>query len=405
MGQLTVRADTPDHHGSHCDLLWAADDPATHRARVDAIIVPTARRPAYLQDAARLALHLGCPLVTLHSGKWTNAREAAQRLPREVDLLAIDVTDPAGLRLPDFETSRMLAGTRFARRTDISAKRNLGLTLSHMLGWERIVFLDDDIVVPDPLDLSRAAGLLDTHNAVGLSIGGFPDNSVVCHAYREVDGSQKSFIGGGALAVGASRNRSFFPDIYNDDWFYVLDAGKGLQPVAVTGTAIQHPYDPFRNPDRARAEELGDVLAEGIFWLLDQGRSIVDADQRHWTEFLARRKRFIGYVLDMVSRQPMQAGDKARMVAALKAALGRLQHITPCLCRDYLRAWACDRERWQHHIDRLPTQQSRESALRTLARRGKPPLTWHAPRRLETAAWAVRPDHADLLPALTDAIA
>ena len=210
---------------------------------------------------------------------------------------------------------------------------------------------------------------------------------------------------GGALAVGASRNRSFFPDIYNDDWFYVLDAGKGLQPVAVTGTAIQHPYDPFRNPDRARAEELGDVLAEGIFWLLDQGRSIVDADQRHWTEFLARRKRFIGYVLDMVSRQPMQAGDKARMVAALKAALGRLQHITPCLCRDYLRAWACDRERWQHHIDRLPTQQSRESALRTLARRGKPPLTWHAPRRLETAAWAVRPDHADLLPALTDAIA
>jgi hypothetical protein len=33
------------------------------------------------------------------------------------------------------------------------------------------------------------------------------------------------------------------------------------------------PYDLFRTPDRARAEELGDVLAEGIFWLL--GRAAI----------------------------------------------------------------------------------------------------------------------------------
>jgi len=124
--------------------------------------------------------------------------------------------------------------------------------------------------------LSPAAGLLSTYNAVGLSIGGFPDNSVVCHAYRDVGGSQQSFIGGGALAVVLSRNHSFFPKIYNEDWFYLLDAEKGLQPLAVTGAVRQSPYDPYRSPERARAEEFGDVLAEGVFWLLDQRRSVAD---------------------------------------------------------------------------------------------------------------------------------
>ena len=37
-----------------------------------------------------------------------------------------------GLR--DFETSRLLAGTRFACTTDTIAKRNLGLLLAHSIG-------------------------------------------------------------------------------------------------------------------------------------------------------------------------------------------------------------------------------------------------------------------------------
>ena len=106
-----------------------------------------------------------------------------------------------------------------------------------------------------------------------MQIGGFPDHSVVCHAYRQAGGEQQSFIGGGALAVEVKRSKSFFPDIYNDDWFFLLDGSKWLQPIAVRGQVIQQPYDPFRTPDRARAEELGDVLAEGIYWLLDQDRS------------------------------------------------------------------------------------------------------------------------------------
>ncbi len=244
-------------------------------------------------------------------------------------------------------------------------KRNLGLTLCHMVGWDRIIFLDDDIIVRDTAHLPRAAGLLDTHHAVGFTIGGFPDHSVVCHAYRIAGGSQEPFIGGGALAVHVTRNSSFFPDIYNDDWFYLLDAKKGLQPVAITGEVFQKPYDPFK-PKRARAEELGDVLAEGAFWLLDQSSPLMDADLRHWGNFLQRRERFIKHAMSLVQQADIEEGEKGRMMAALKASTGRLARITPELCRDYLRAFATDRERWRHHVDHLPGDQSIWSALRLL---------------------------------------
>ena len=376
-------AATPDHHGSHRDLLWSPDDPSQARG-IDAIIVPTARRPAYLAEAAALAQELSCTLVTLHSKQWTSVAKAAPRLPSDVARISIDVPDPSHVRLPDWKTSRLLNGTVFARRTDLSAKRNLGLVLGRMLGWSRVLFLDDDITELKADDVRRASGLLSTHTAVGLQVGGFPDHSVVCHAYRQAGGPQQSFIGGGALVIELKRASSFFPDIYNDDWFFLLN-DKGIQSVGVTGTVRQYPYDPFRSPDRARAEELGDVLAEGIYWLLDQGRSVIDADKSHWSRFLMKRGRFIKDVVRMVQQdENLESADRDRRVAALKGSLGRLALITPALCESYLHAWVADRQGWNDFlqgpgidgIQQLQGSEQYRAALTSLSRPGSPGLTW-----------------------------
>jgi hypothetical protein len=368
----------PDHHGSHRDLLWAPSVDSSPAGRgVDAIVVPTFRRPAYLAGAADLARELDCFLITLHSGPWTTAAKAADRLSADVNLIAIDIPEPAPLNLPPWQTSRLLAGTVFARKTDLSAKRNLALILSRMAGWSRILFLDDDITGLNPDDVRKASELLDAHNSVGLGIDGFPDHSVVCHAYREAGGDQQSFIGGGALAVEVNRVDSFFPDIYNDDWFFLLDGKDSIQPTAVAGQVIQYPYDPFRNPDRARAEELGDVLAEGIYWLLDRGQPIADADEAYWAGFLVKRRRFILGVLDMVKADDtLEPHDQARRIAALKGSMGRLALVTPILCERYLRAWAADRQRWLNHVEQLPADQEFPRVLASLSRQGCPPLKW-----------------------------
>jgi glycosyltransferase involved in cell wall biosynthesis len=359
-------------------LLWTDQAVLLPPAKVDAIIVPTVRAPGYLEDAATVATRLDCPLVTLHSGKSTRAEQAAQRFSKALDLIAIDVSDPKNLRLPDTMTSRMLQGTRFARRIDTSHKRNLGLVLSHMMRWERVVFLDDDIRVPDPDHLRQAVGLLDTYNAVGLALGGFPDNSVVCHAYRAVGGAHQSLIGGGALAIDVSRSRSFFPDIYNEDWFYLLDDEGGIQPTTVTGMAIQRPYDPFQSTSRVRSEGFGDVLATGVFSLLERGSSWADADERYWQEFITRRHEFIDLVLNDIVRAVIEPGEKARLVEIIRAARGRLALITPGMCHYYLRSWMADRIAWQRHIRRLPHRNENRGPLRWLSAKGKPPLTYYS---------------------------
>ena len=335
------------HHGTHRELL---DKPsvAVFPADVDAIIVPTARRVATLKHAIQLAEKLECTLVVL-SSKWSSARDAVALAEGRTALIAIDIEElPAGV-VPAFRTCQVLRGTPFERRTDLSLKRNFGLLLSQLIGWERVVFLDDDIEVPEVTDLREAAGLTDRYAGVGLKIDGMPDNSVVCHAYRDAGGRQDTFVGGGAMAVGTKTVTSFFPNIYNEDWFYLL-GDDGLRPTTSTGTAIQRPYDPYRE-QRARMEELGDVLAEGLFWLLDNGRSLRDADSAHWRTFLRERAGFITDVIRMVEGTDRDPALRRRMLAALKASRGRSQCITPDLCVRYIDAWRDDRDNWRRHVD------------------------------------------------------
>jgi hypothetical protein len=379
-GRVTAFQETYLHHESHRELLCPTAGPEPADWSLDAVIVPTARPVASLAEAARLAEALGCPLVTLHSAGRTSSAEAARCLGRDVDLIAIDVSPEAErLNLPDWETSRLLAGTVFARRGDVSAKRNLGLMLSYMMGWSRVLFLDDDITKLNPDDMRAAGALLGQYNAVGFHNDGYPDNSVACHAHRMAGVRQQAFLGSGALAVDLGRSGSFFPDIYNDDWFYLLDGDKHLQPTTVTGHIHQHPYDPFASPDRARSEELGEVLAEGLSWQMDQDRSVAEADQLYWSGFLPRRAQFLHSVLELVEKSVIAIHEKDRQTAALRGALERLSLITPALCEGYLRAWAADRRQWQLHLDQLPTGLPRTVDLALLTRPGSSALTWHRP--------------------------
>jgi hypothetical protein len=336
-----------NHHASHWQLLAKAG--SINPAPVDAIIVPTARPAQYLRTAIGLAKLQRCPLVVLCSRLASAEATVRMAALMDIDVVALDVAAlPPGL-LPPFRTSAVLRGTRFDMSVDTSMKRNLGLLLAQAIGWERIVFLDDDITVPDAEDLNSAAGLTHRYAGVGLSIGGFPDNSVVCHAYRDAGGRQDSFIGGGALAVGRQSFTSFFPGIYNEDWFFLLNE-TGLRPSAVTGRAIQASYDPYRETRRARSEELGDSLAEGLFSLLDNGRRLTEADAGFWAKFLHKRRRFIDEVINMAVGTLPDGPDRDRLAAALKAAKGRNWLIEPEMCVAYMDAWRADRKLWERHV-------------------------------------------------------
>nr|BFE64909.1 hypothetical protein GCM10020063_094350 [Dactylosporangium thailandense] len=321
--------------------------------RLDAIIVPSGRPASSIVHAAGLAEELNAPLLVLAS------RQArADAIVREIedngivaDVVAIDV-DSVPKRMPALETAGLLDRTLFRRGTDVSMKRNLALLLSRAIGWRQVMFLDDDITVPDALDVRRAAALLPTRAAVGLHIGGMWDNSVVCHARRELGDRQGTFIGGGALLVPVDRiDGAFFPNVYNEDWFFLLDEA-GIRSVARTGLALQQWYDPFVNPDRARGEELGDTLAEGVFAALSHGKLEDALRPGYWVDFLQVRRRLI---TDLLRRaEATEPGERQiHLITALKAARGRSFLIEPYACARFLRAWERDQASWRRAMENI----------------------------------------------------
>jgi hypothetical protein len=261
---------------------------------------------------------------------------------------AADVTAIRAV-LPPLETTALHRSTQPHHPGDVSFKRNVGLVIARAAGWNRVLFLDDDIVVPNPDDLGAVAAVADGFHAVGLDNMGFHDNSVVCHAYRYIGGRQDTFIGGGALMVRPFETESFFPEIYNEDWLFLL-RNTFLGRVASHGAMIQQPFDPYDNPTRAASQEFGDVIAEGIYWLLDRGSPIRHADAEYWQDALQRRRWFINHIRRRMVNAPDPDGVRGRLLASLNAASDMLAAITPKLCEQYMQAWHRDRATWRRHV-------------------------------------------------------
>jgi hypothetical protein len=358
----TQPIDPTIHHPSHRHLLKKPTGPARHTS-VDAVIVPAARPVDYFDNAVALAGKLGTGVVAMCSGAVTADEAVRLGDTNSVPVIALDVTDePCGL--PTFSTSEFLQNhSDFARPSDTSRKRNLALLLSRLAGWERVLFLDDDIYEVDPADAQAAAGLLGEFDVVGLNNEGYPDNSVTCHVLRllgydaadrnVVSCEQVQFVGIGGMAVSIKLDCSFFPNIYNQDWFFILGLGESPR-IGVTGSMKQRWYDPFEDPDRARREEFGDCLAEGLFWLLDDGQSLKHADLGYWREFIDRRKLFLEYLSSRVNEREFDHTAIAQIRASLARSQEVLAEIQPEFCVEYVERWRSDRDTWRSFLEQRP---------------------------------------------------
>ena len=335
---------------SHRRLL-AQVEAAPGRRPLNAIIVPTIRPASTLTGVIALARSYSAALLVLCSGR-ARASEVAALAGRDRNVTSVDVT---GLRrlMPCFETTEIHRRTQRQPLGDLSLKRNLGLIIARTAGWERILFLDDDIDIPHFTDLEAVASVADHFDAVGLNNNGFEDNSVVCHALRYIGGKQDTFVGGGAMVVRPGATTSFFPDIYNEDWLFLL-RNTSLGSVAAHGTMLQREFDPFDTASRAERQEFGDCLAEGIYWLLDRGSPLRHADTRYWRESLRRRVQLINHIKGRMVNVPARADSRAKLLASLTAALDAHTWITPKMCNSYMNAWHRDRAAWRRHLRNHP---------------------------------------------------
>ena len=350
--------------------------------RLDAVVVPTARSLRFDLPGLRLAHDLAasrrCPLIVMCSREARSQDYPADLLsgarpgPRPKPLVLLDVPNGRHEVLPDFLTTRH--PTARCRSNDVATKRNLALQIGAVAGWRNVLFLDDDVsfdpTAPRSLDLSSLGDALAVLSpggmrAVGWPSRGFDDNSVVGHARRLAGRSQDVFISGAALLVATSRDVPFFPDIYNEDWLFLIGLAISSRTVGDVlgwaGTVNQLDYDPFV-AKRARGEEVGDVLGEGLMNLLEDdgpGMWSTARDEGHWKSVLMARARLLeglSRALDPRSLEP--SVPKARL--ALEAALELHAEIDPSGLAHFVHCWRHDLDVWHAVLRDLTARRPRD---------------------------------------------
>jgi hypothetical protein len=339
------------------------------QASLDAIIVPASRSAVNLDHAVTLARAVDCHLVVLCSLKAKAAevnelldlrnfnRAVVVDLPREYALPKVDLgtSKPSNLGLPYSCVNP---------NGDLSTKRNIGLLLAQMVGWKRIFFLDDDIRDLESSDLREVATMIGPYRAVGMRAVDFPDNSVVCHGHRKTGGYQDVFISGSVLAVHCTETVAFFPEIYNEDWFFFYHAAEAQRLGRHSRDATQLRYDPFADPHRAAGQEFGDVMAEGLYGLLHHRIGADHATSDYWQIFLRSRMRFLEGVL--ARSEMVEPYLRKRIESSIETAMALSQRIEPSMCADYIALWQQDLGAWAQRLKDAPTLLSPKTALREL---------------------------------------
>jgi len=357
---------------THCHLLAhtsARLGGGADQGSLDAIIVPASRPAANLDHAVTLARALSCHLVVICSHR-ARAAEVNELLASRNFTRAIVIDLPTGYTHPtfNFNTSKLdrfdLPADCINPNVNLSTKRNLGLLLAKMLGWERIFFLDDDIRDLSSSDLCRTASMLGPYRAVGMRAVDFPDNSVVCHGHRSTGGNQDVFISGSVLAVHCAESVSFFPEIYNEDWFFFYHYAAARKLGWSGRDATQLCYDPFADPQRAAGQEFGDVLAEGLFGLLHRRIGEDDATGDYWRIFLDARMRFLEAVL--ARAEAVEPYLRGRIVSSVETAIAWSGKISPSMCEGYVKVWKQDLDAWQQRLTKIPRLPSAKAALSEL---------------------------------------
>jgi hypothetical protein len=392
-------AEPPTHQASHQDVIAQVPNrrgrsgdlpPLPAPLHLGGVIIPTSRPYSSLSAPFALpravAAQNRAALVLLRSGE-ASSRPVPRRLLEGTGAPVVVVDLPAGyeLEVPFLTDGHLLTRSRLGN--DVGLKRNLGLLLAVLCDWPVILFLDDDIKteadstpsvhVPHQLvrpdDLRAADVLVDMAVERDLLVAAFQqkdydDNSVVCHARRLIGLEQGIFPSGGAMYVRTAMPTAFFPTIYNEDWLYffmVLAESAQTHPygsMKVAGVVHQDAYPPFV-PARARREEPGDSLGEGLFRLLEGYAPRLDLPEteRYWRETLMLRRKMLHELMSGLLhhavhrsplREPVETAEKA-VEAALDTHRRRSEGLRPAHFVSYVDAMWKDLDNWRDHLEEV----------------------------------------------------
>lgn len=367
---------------------------------MDALFVPAAREisESKIDRVAAVAKETGTRLFALVSHKAKAEAMASLLDDMSVPEWWVVMVPDEGYELPFMQFKSPDAIPDHARKdppSNLSDKRNLGSIVGRVMGWERIMFADDDLSFSADA-LRRVSLMLPGRKIVGMECDtrtGFTDKDVVRHAqealieihssinYRGTRTAEPGHISGNSIAANPQVSGLVFPrEIYNEDLIAFHDMHCELSAALAKGSSYrQATYDPFADPERAKTEAFGELVHDALYLPMWDGRTADLNSPAYWDNIIAERIRFIDYMLPgldspqkrekfgfMSEFTKRDAVQEEKIRQALLGALAMNQTFTGEMGVDYLQAWNEDKTTYRKIVPELAERQSIPDALNWL---------------------------------------
>jgi hypothetical protein len=173
--------------------------------------------------------------------------------------------------------------------------RNYALFLSHIHNANKVLFIDDDIVIPKEEIIINSFELLEQFNFVGASIGGMFDDSLLGYISTDlglIDNDERT-LSGGFLAFNRKAIRFPFLNIYNEDWIWLFlhsDDEKYLQTECVIQKNT-NPYIGYEN--KILFQEYGEIFIIGILMAKRKSNFELLSSKSLWENVIQKRKVYL----------------------------------------------------------------------------------------------------------------
>lgn len=171
--------------------------------------------------------------------------------------------------------------------------RNFALLYSKAEHFEKVLFTDDDIQVPNPILISELFKSLDIFKFAGANIEGLVDDSALGHIATDIAVFNEKMLSGGFMVFNPSKVDHFFLNNYNEDWIWLflqLKNDKFLQ----TGIVFQELTDPLSNyKDKIIFQEFGEIALDGILDLYKEGSYDSLIQLSFWERMIQEREEYL----------------------------------------------------------------------------------------------------------------
>jgi len=183
--------------------------------------------------------------------------------------------------------------------------RNYAVWLALSRNLERVILIDDDILLSDSAQVLATLNLLSQFPLIGAKTIGMPDDSVVGHVLRGLGAVEHDFISGQYLGLALDRISFHFPDVYDEDWIFLLLHSLEL-PLARYGTVTQLYYDPFGDMEaECLFQEPGEILVEGLIdAIVMYRRPSLLFEEVFWRKIVFSRKSRITEIEGLLRERP-----------------------------------------------------------------------------------------------------